>query len=277
MRLLLLMIKRYILCMKYSKKEIPVVILAGGLGTRLREETEYRPKPMVEVGGKPILLHIMRHYARFGFKRFIICVGYKGDVVRDYFLNYHGSDYAIRVELASGKVSPMRKNSELEDWEVSIVDTGRETLTGGRLIQIEEFIDQPLFLATYGDGLSNVNIDETMKFHLAHGCAATVTAVKPTSRFGSLGLKENGKVYSFREKELAEEWINGGFFIFNRDIFNFLDSDALEIGTMDRLVQAEQLNAFRHNGYWQCMDTPREFQELNSLWNSGIAPWLEIT
>lgn len=256
------------------KSDTQVVILAGGLGTRLREETEYRPKPMVEVGGIPILVHIMRHYARFGFKRFIVCVGYKGDVIRDYFTNYHGSDYAIRVNLSKGIVTPLGRKVDIEDWEVTIVDTGRDTLTGGRLLSIQEFIDQPRFLATYGDGLSNVNLDEVWKFHISHNETATVTAVKPTSRFGTLSLMEDGKVKRFREKEISEEWINGGYFVFSRDVFDYLDTDALENGTMERLVNAKKLNAFKHYGFWQCMDTPREFQDLNNLWDSGQAPWL---
>ena len=250
-----------------------VVILAGGKGTRLAEETSVRPKPMVEIGGKPILWHIMRIYAARGFKDFLVACGYKGEMIKEYFHNFsvHNSDYFI--DLASGEKTVV--NGSGIDWRVGLIDTGMETMTGGRLLRLRKMIGDEPFMVTYGDGLGDINVCALVEFHRSHGKIATVTAVRPPSRFGNLTL--NGStVCEFAEKPQADDgWINGGFFVFNPEIFNYLENDdsILEREPLERLAAERQLMAFRHAGFWQPMDTLRERMLLDSLWASGNAPW----
>ena len=253
-----------------------IVLLCGGLGTRLSEETQIKPKPMVEIGGRPILWHIMKMYENYGFNNFILALGYKGDVIKDYFLHYHARESNLSISLGSGKVS--YSNPKAEDWEVSLVDTGAETMTGGRLLRLKPYlIDEGTFMLTYGDGVSDVNITELLNFHRAHGRLATVTAVRPPVRFGELLIEEN-KVNQFQEKPQAGEgWINGGFFVFERAIFDFINNDStlLEREPLEELAKMGELMAFRHPGFWQCMDTIRDKDFLQLNWQSGKAPWIK--
>ena len=250
-----------------------VVILAGGKGTRLAEETSVRPKPMVEVGGKPILHHIMRIYASHGYREFLVACGYKGEMIKEYFHNFpvRNSDYFIN--LATGERTVV--NGCGIDWSIGVIDTGSETMTGGRLLRLRRYLDGEPFMVTYGDGLGDVNICALAAFHRSHGKIATVTAVRPPARFGNLIL-DQGTVSEFSEKPQTHEgWINGGFFVFNPEIFNYLQDDCsiLEREPLERLAQDRQLMAFRHPGFWQPMDTIREKELLESLWTSGQAPW----
>ncbi len=259
--------------MKSKAENIPVVILCGGMGTRLREETEYKPKPMVEIGGKPVLWHIMKLYAEFGFHRFILCLGYKGSVIKDYFLNYEAMSNDFSINLGKGNQLSYKTNHTEQDFNVTLVDTGLKTMTGGRVKRIEKFIDTDTFMVTYGDGLANINIDDLVAFHQDHGKLATLTATRPPSRFGILELTEGGQVKQFREK-VQTEWINGGFFVFNRRIFEYLDPDSiLESRPMERLAAEKELMAYRHEGFWIGMDTYREYEMLNQMWDTGNAPW----
>ncbi len=252
-----------------------VVILCGGLGTRLGEETNLRPKPMVTIGNQPILQHIMQIYSCFQQTEFMLTLGYKGEVIKDYFMNYRAIASDIRVDLKTG-VCEYLSNAPL-DWKVDLIETGLNTMTGGRLRRLESRLrNQGTFMLTYGDGLANVDIDKLLKFHKAHGKIATVTAVRPSARFGAMEFSENNFVTSFREKHQTDEgWINGGFFVFEPEIFDYLDSDAtvLEGSPLERLAQEKQLLGFRHDGFWQCMDTPRDRQYLEDLWQKQEAPW----
>lgn len=250
-----------------------VVILAGGKGTRLAEETSTRPKPMVEIGGKPILWHIMRLYAARGFNEFLVACGYKGELIKEYFHNFaiHSSDYFI--DLASGQRTQV--NGCGLDWQIGLIDTGSETMTGGRVLRLRELIGNEPFMVTYGDGLGDINVCALAEFHRSHGKIATVTAVRPPARFGSL-LLQGSTVCEFAEKPQADEgWINGGFFVFNPEIFDYLEDDTtiLERDPLERLAKEKQLMAFRHAGFWQPMDTLRERLLLESLWAGGQAPW----
>jgi glucose-1-phosphate cytidylyltransferase len=253
-----------------------VAILAGGLGTRLREETEFRPKPMVEIGGRPILWHIMSSYARYGFKQFIVCLGYKGDVIRDYFLNYKVYNSDFTVTLATGKTKIHSYHDE-NGWEVTLAETGEATMTGGRLKRIKRYIDSDLFMATYGDGVANVNMDALLACHRKSGRLATVTAVRPSARFGELSIEE-GLVRSFEEKpQVQGSWINGGFLVMHRSALDLIegDQDTLEVNLLKKLAAMRQLAVYQHRGFWQCMDTLREMELLNKLWHSGNPPWCE--
>lgn len=251
-----------------------VVLLAGGLGTRLREETEFRPKPMVMVGEQPIIWHIMSSYAHFGHKDFLVCAGYRGDVIKEYFL-----EFASRVSDFSVKLGPRPEVQYLEelkemDWKVTISDTGDKTMTGGRLFKVRKYVKDDVFMCTYGDGLSNVDISELVQFHKSHGKIATITAIRPMSRFGALELTDKGVVQDFKEKPRADGWVNAGFFVFNKEIFDYLDdASILENEPLAALAGEGQLMAFKHDGFWQPMDTYREFTILNELWSSGRAPW----
>jgi glucose-1-phosphate cytidylyltransferase len=251
-----------------------VAILAGGLGTRLREETDYRPKPMVEIGGRPILWHIMKLYAHYGLSEFVVCLGYKGDLIRDYFLNYEISNRDFTVTLGSREVKVHNCHSE-GGWKVTLAETGDATMTGGRIRRVAHYLGDDTFLATYGDGIANVDIARLVAFHRARGRLATVTAVRPSSRYGELEI-EDGYVKLFREKpQVHGGWINGGFFVFERAVLELIESDdeTLEVGLLVKLAESEQLSVYQHEGFWQCMDTYREMQLLNELWRTGRAPW----
>lgn len=259
--------------MKRKEQNIPLVILCGGLGTRLREETEYKPKPMVEIGGKPILWHIMKYYAHFGFRRFILCLGYKGNVIKEYFLNYEAMSNDFTINLGKSNHLTYESNHPEQNFSITLVDTGLTTMTGGRVKRIEKYIDTETFMVTYGDGLSNVNINDLVAFHQEHGKLATLTAARPPSRYGILELTERNQVNQFREK-VQTEWINGGFLIFNRRVFDYLDSNCiLESEPMEKLAAEKKLMAFRHEGFWIGMDTYREYEMLNKMWDKGNAPW----
>lgn len=250
-----------------------VIILAGGRGTRLAEETTVRPKPMVEIGGKPIIWHIMKIYACYGFKDFLVACGYKGEMIKEYFHNYfmHNSDYVI--DLKDGSRQIIKSNGD--DWRVGMIDTGLDTMTGGRILRLRDWIGSESFMVTYGDGVANVDIHALVDFHRAHGRLATVTAVRPPARFGGLNL--NGDtVAEFSEKPQAGEgWINGGFFVFESGIFDFLSDDQtiLEREPLEKLASSDQLMAYRHTGFWQPMDTLRDKYLLEELWSTGRAPW----
>ena len=251
---------------------IPVVILAGGMGTRIREETAVRPKPMVEIGGRPILWHIMKIYDHYGYRRFAIPVGYKGHMIKDYFLGYRDRYADFTVDLADGAVD--RHADASEPWSVTVVETGAATATGGRIKRLAPFLDGR-FMVTYGDGVANVDIEKLMKFHERHGRLATVTAVRPPARFGALEMHED-TVITFSEKaQAAAGWINGGFFVFESGALDYIDGDetALEHEPLERLAGEGQLMAYRHPGFWEPMDTQRDLDNLNRQWTSGGAPW----
>jgi len=250
-----------------------VVILAGGLGTRLTEETTVRPKPMVEIGGKPILWHIINIYAKHGFKDFLIACGYKGEVIKEYFSNFfvRNSDYF--VDLKDGTLKVIHTNGI--DWQVGVIDTGLDTQTGGRILRLKQWIGDETFMVTYGDGVGDVDIRSLVQFHRLHGKLATVTAVRPPARFGGLVISGD-EVLEFSEKpQTGEGWINGGFFVFEPGIFNYLSDDKtiLERKPLERLASDKQLAAFRHMGFWQPMDTLRDKNLLETLWAGGKAPW----
>ena len=250
-----------------------VVILAGGLGTRLREETDYRPKPMVEIGGKPVLWHIMKIYSSHGLNDFIICLGYKGYMIKEYFANYflHMSD--VTFDMAKNKMK-VHENS-VEPWKVTLVDTGEETMTGGRLKRVSRYLDQEDFCFTYGDGLSNVDIGQLVKFHKEQRTLATLTAIQPPGRFGALKMKDQ-KIASFQEKLQGDgSWVNGGFFVLSPKVIDCIDNDMTiwERGPLERLAKEGNLSAFAHRGFWQPMDTLRDKTYLEELWGKGKAPW----
>lgn len=251
-----------------------VVLLCGGLGTRMREETEYRPKPMVEVGGRPLLWHIMKIYAAHGLTDFVCCLGYRGDMIKRYFLDYHALRSDVTVSLASGNVE--YDTGEVEDWRVSLVDTGHDSMTGARVKRVEHQLgDSDVFLCTYGDGVADVDVAELLAFHREHGRLATVTGVKPPSRFGEL-VAEDGLVTRFAEKPAGESRISGGFFVFQREVLERLSPDTgcvLEREPLERLASDGELCVYRHDGFWQCADTVRDIELLRGLWDRGEAPW----
>jgi glucose-1-phosphate cytidylyltransferase len=256
-----------------EKNPIKVVILCGGRGTRLVEETEYRPKPMVHIGDRPILTHIMDIYSGYGFKDFILTLGYKGAMIKDYFLNfdYYTNDFTI--DLGAGKViTPHTRRHP--DWRITLANTGEETLTGGRIKRIEPYIEGDTFMMTYGDGVSDIDIAELLEYHRKMGKIATVTGVHPMTRFGELDI-EDGLVKEFREKpQVKTGLINGGFFVFQRGVFDYLSEDgSLEREPLERLARDGELAIFPHDGFWHCMDTYRDMEQLNEIWASGDAPW----
>jgi len=250
-----------------------VVILAGGMGTRLAEETEVRPKPMVEIGGRPILWHIMKHYAHYGHRDFLVALGYKGEIVKRFFLDYYTLNGSLTVRMGSGKIDYHRR--ECEDWSVNLSETGLETNTGGRLLRLMPSLGTSTFMLTYGDGVSSIDLDALLRFHKATKKIATVTAVRPPARFGALVL-EGPRVQRFTEKPQAGEgWINGGYLVFEPDVARYLKDDrtSLEKDTLERLAADGELAAYRHEGFWQCVDTMRDLRQLRDSWDSGNPPW----
>ena len=250
-----------------------VAILAGGKGTRLAEETEVRPKPMVHIGGKPILWHIMKHYSHYGYNDFVIALGYKGEIIKRYFVEECSLAGDLKVDLQSGSISNYGRSPS--PWTLELVDTGLDTLTGGRIKRLQPFIGNSPFMLTWGDGLSDVNLEHLLAFHRAHGKLATMTAVRPPARYGHLQL-DGDRIVEFSEKpQLSEGWINGAFFVLEPEVFDYIEGDDTqwEHTPLERLAQEGQLMAYRHESFWQCMDTLREKYILQRLWESGEAPW----
>jgi glucose-1-phosphate cytidylyltransferase len=250
-----------------------VVILAGGMGTRLSEETDLRPKPMIEIGGRPILWHILKHYSEYGFKEFVIALGYKGEVIKQFFRDYHSLNGDMTVRLSDGAVS--RHVEERDDWTVHLIDTGLDTQTGGRVGRLRPVLGDEPFMLTYGDGVCNIDLRELLSFHERCGKCATVTAVRPPARFGGL-VFDGDLVSEFTEKpQIGEGWINGGYMVFQPEVFEYIadDGTSLEIDTLETLARTRELAAYRHEGFWQCMDTLRDKRQLEQLWREARAPW----
>jgi len=250
------------------------VILAGGFGTRLSEYTKLIPKPMVEIGGKPILWHIMNHYAHYGYKDFIIALGYKGEVIKNYFLQYYAQNNDFTIDLSTGKVRYIQEHTQ--DWRVSLVDTGAASMTGGRILRLKDIIGDEDFMVTYGDAVSDVNIAQLVEKYRQSKKLAVVTAVHPTARFGEIQIDDEDFVRSFKEKpQVNQGWINGGFFVLSPRVFDYIDNDltTFEREPLERLAAEGQLKSYRHEGFWQCMDTVRDRDLLNQMWNEGNAPW----
>lgn len=249
------------------------VILCGGIGTRLAEETEVKPKPMVEIGGRPILWHIMKNYAHHSYDEFVIALGYKGDVIKRYFLDYARLNCNFTIDFPSGDL--VRKNVCDDNWLTHLVGTGTETMTGGRLKRLGETLGQETFMMTYGDGVADVDLSALVEFHRSHGKLATITAVHPPSRYGEV-VFEGDQVVAFSEKpQTGEGWINGGFFVLEPEVIDYIDGDETmwELDPLHRLVEDNQLMVYRHDGFWQCMDTLRDWRLLEKLWTTGDAPW----
>jgi glucose-1-phosphate cytidylyltransferase len=251
-----------------------VAILAGGVGSRLSEETQIKPKPMVEVGARPILWHILKHYSTYGFNEFVIALGYKGEYIKKYFVDYCSLESNLTVKVGTGAVT-RHENGSHPDWSVELIDTGVATLTGGRIKRLAPYIGNNPFMLTWGDGVSNVDLHKLLAFHRAHGKLATVTAVRPTARFGHMAF-DGDKVLEFSEKpQAAEGWINGAFFVLEPQVFDYIagDETQFEREPMERLAREGQLMAYRHTDFWQCMDTLRDKVLLDTLWQKGNAPW----
>jgi glucose-1-phosphate cytidylyltransferase len=254
-----------------------VIILCGGRGMRLQEETEYRPKPLVPIGGRPILWHIMQLYARAGFREFILCLGYKGDMIKDYFLNYEAmsNDFTVRLG-CQGNISYNSRHSE-QDFIVTLADTGLETMTGGRIKRVEKYVDGDTFMLTYGDGVADIDIKALLKYHHGHGRIATVTSVHPVSRYGVLEIGDGGKVLNFAEKPEMKDWMSAGFFVLNRRFFDYLGGKDcyIESETLQQLTSEGELMAYKHEGFFFSMDTYRDYVYLNDLWGKGQTPWIK--
>lgn len=253
-----------------------VVILAGGLGTRISEESHLYPKPMIEIGGRPILWHIMKTFTGYGFNDFVVCAGYKQEVIKDYFANYYLHRSDVTFDFTQGNAVAIHDNSA-EPWKVTVVDTGLATLTGGRVRRIREFTGNERFFLTYGDGVSDVNIGALLAFHEAAGKTVTLTAIQPMNRFGVLEFGDNGDVISFAEKRKENgDWINGGYMVCEPELFSYVDGDntSLESATLERLAQESKLSAYKHHGFWQCMDTKRDREQLEALIRGNEAPWM---
>jgi glucose-1-phosphate cytidylyltransferase len=256
--------------------DMQVVILCGGIGTRLREETEFRPKPMVNIGAYPILWHIMKYYSQFGHKNFILALGYKGEMIKNYFCHYELMNNDITIELGRPERTYIHYAHEEAGWKITLADTGINTLKGARLKKVESYITGDTFMMTYGDGITDVNINELLAFHKSHGKMATVTGINPAARFGELKI-DGDRVETFREKQQNKDgFVNGGFFIFNRKILDYLTTDDLcdlEIGPLEQIAKDGQLMVYKHRGFWACMDTVRDMEYLNKIWNDGEAKW----
>lgn len=254
--------------------KMKVAILAGGLGTRISEESHLKPKPMIEIGENPILWHIMKHYSSYGFNEFVICLGYKSYVIKEFFADYYLHMSDITFDLANNSMEV--HNNICEPWKITLVETGLHTMTGGRIKRIKDYIGDETFMVTYGDGVSNVNIPSLLDHHRRSGRKATITAVRVTQRFGVINISADDQIHSFREKQDTDgSWINGGFMVFEPSVFDFIEGDntVLEKEPFEMLAKSGQLTAYRHDGYWQCMDTQRDKQLLEELWQSGKAPW----
>lgn len=252
-----------------------VIILAGGYGTRISEESYLKPKPMIKIGDLPMLVHIMKYYSAFGFNDFIICCGYKGYVIKEYFSNYYLHNSDITFDFSNHNKMTVHNNIA-EPWKVTLVDTGFDTMTGGRIRRIRHYVEGERFMMTYGDGLCDVEINELLEFHNLHKKTATLTAIQPGGRFGVVSIDEKNSVFSFNEKSKKDAgWINGGFMVFEPEIFNYLtdDSTVLEKYPLEKLAEEKQLAAYKHKGFWQCMDTQRDKTLLENLWSKGEAPW----
>jgi glucose-1-phosphate cytidylyltransferase len=252
-----------------------VAILCGGVGTPLREETEFRPKPLVEVGGRPILWHIMKLYAHHGFRDFVLCLGYRGSMIKEYFLNYEAMNNDFTICLGKESRLEYNDNHEEQNFRITLADTGLETMTGGRLRRARKYLSDDCFMVTYGDGVSDVDIRGLVEFHKSHGRLATVTTFRPTSRFGILDINSDNQVQNFIEKPKSDAWASAGFFVFQREVLDYLDDDQciLEHQPLERLARERQLIAYHHDGFFYAMDTYREYQILNDLWKNGLAPW----
>ena len=253
-----------------------VVIMCGGLGTRLREETEFRPKPMVHIGSKPVLWHIMKIYSHFGFNDFVLCLGYRGEMIKEYFYNYEllNSDFTIRFD--KGKKIEIHGNHSEIKWNVTLAETGESTLKGARLKKVQKYIDGESFMYTYGDGVGNIDIAGLVEFHRQHGKMATLTGVNPAARFGKLTIKGNQVTKFTEKKNIGNERANGGFFVFNKEIFDYLNTDDscdLEVGTLEQIATEGNLMVYNHPGFWACMDTLRDVEYLNNLWKQDQAAW----
>jgi glucose-1-phosphate cytidylyltransferase len=251
-----------------------VGILAGGHGTRLAEETEIKPKPMVEIGGKPILWHIMMHYSCFGHKDFVVALGYKGEVIKRYMVDYYSLNSNLTINLRDGRVNTHGPNG-LQDWTIDLIDTGLNTMTGGRIKRLQPYMGNETFMLTWGDGVSTIDLDKLLAFHRQHGRLVTLTAVRPPARYGHLEFEGN-RIYRFDEKpQTAEGWINGAFFVMEPQVFDYIDGDEtqFEKEPLERLAADGELMAYKHEGFWQCMDTRRDKYVLERLWDSGEAPW----
>lgn len=253
-----------------------VVIFAGGLGTRISEETEIRPKPMVEIGGKPIIWHIMKIYSQYGFNDFIVCLGYKGYAIKEYFMHYYMHNSDMTIELGNNKIDVHYTNSE--SFKVTLVDTGLETKTAGRLKRIQSYIGNEDFMLTYGDGVADIDIKKLVDFHNSHGKTATVTAIMPEARFGGMELSNQNTVINFKEKPKGDgKWINAGFFVLKPEVFNYLDENSDDImwedEPLEKLAKNQQMLAYKHDGFWKCMDAMRDKIELEELWKVKKAPW----
>lgn len=252
-----------------------VVILAGGYGTRISEESHLKPKPMIEIGGKPILWHIMKEYSHYGFNEFIVCCGYKQHVIKEWFADYYLHNSDVTFDFTRKNHMEVHNNVS-EPWKVTLVDTGLDTMTGGRIKRVQPYVGNETFMLTYGDGVSDINISDLLRFHLSHGKTVTLTAINIEQRFGVLEINENDEIKSFREKSISDgSRINAGYMVCEPGIFNYIKNDetVLEKEPLETMAKMGQLRAFKYNGFWQCMDTKREKDKLDELWNSGKAPW----
>lgn len=250
-----------------------VVVLAGGLGTRLAEETEVKPKPMVEIGGYPILWHILKIYAHHGFNEFFVALGYKGEIIKRFFYDYQSLSGNLSINFADGKVDV--RDRDCEDWKIHLIETGQNSMTGGRIWRLKDYLKDETFMVTYGDGVGDVDVAELLKFHRSHGKLATVTAVHPPARYGELLIKKDLTTEFSEKPQTHEGWINGGFLVFEPQILDYLtgDQNIMELDVLERLAKEEQLVAYKHPGFWQCMDTLRDKRQLEAAWNEGNPPW----
>jgi len=255
-------------------EKIKVVILCGGKGTRLKEETEFRPKPLLPIGDKPILWHIMKIYSHYGYKDFILCLGYKGDMIKKYFLDYQWMNNDFTLNLGDKKSSLNHHTQTKEDWSITFANTGETTLTGGRIKKIEKYINEDNFMVTYGDGVSNININKLVEFHKKEGKIGTITGVHPSSKYGTVNINQDNIINEFKEKPVLKDIINGGFFVFKKEFFNYIKKDCmLEKEPFEQVIKEKQLALFKHEDFWHCMDTYKDFENLNEMESNGKTPW----